>query len=95
MENLVVGQRVILNREMLGEHVGSIGYVYEEYTDFDGSENSAVSIIFMNGGFDGFSAKEQELFLTPMEVDSRYTMYEFKNVNQVYRDYKNGYWKFK
>lgn len=94
MENLVVGQRVILNREMLGEHIGSIGYVYEEYNDFDGSENNAVSVIFMNGGFDGFSVREQELFLIPLEVDSRYTMYEFKNVNQVYKDYQNGYWQF-
>lgn len=94
MENLVVGQKVLLAKAMLGEPVGSIGYVYEEYTDFDGSENNAVSIIFMNGGYDGFSVKEQELFLMPLEVDSRYTMYEFRNVNQLYRDYKNGYWKF-
>ena len=62
MENLVVGQRVILNREMLGEHVGSIGYVYEEYTDFDGSENSAVSIIFMNGVSTAFQQRNKNYF---------------------------------
>lgn len=94
MENLVVGQRVILNREMLGEHVGSIGFVYEVYNDFDNSDLNAVSIIFQGGGYDGFSASDQELYLTPLEVDSRYTMYNFKNVNQVWRDYKSGYWKF-
>ena len=94
MENLVVGQRVILNREMLGEHVGSIGFVYEVYQDFDYSDLSAVSIIFQSGSFDGFSVKEQEAFLIPLEVDSRYTMYNFKNVNQVWKDYQNGYWKF-
>ena len=94
MENLVVGQRVILNREMLGEHVGSIGFVYEVYQDFDYSDLSAVSIIFQSGSSDGFSVKEQEAFLIPLEVDSRYTMYNFKNVNQVWKDYQNEYWKF-
>lgn len=29
-----------------------------------------------------------------LNVDQRYSMYEFKNVNQVWRDYQNGYWKF-
>lgn len=94
MENLVVGQRVILNREMLGEPVGSIGYVYEVYNDFNDSDLDAISVIFQGGGYDGFSVSDQEMYLTPLEVDSRYTMYEFKNVNQVCKDYRNGYWKF-
>ena len=94
MENLVVGQRVILNREMLGEPVGSVGYVYEVYNDFDYPNLNAVSVIFQGGGYDGFSVKEQEAFLIPLEVDSRYTMYNFKNVNQVWKDYQNEYWKF-
>lgn len=94
MENLVVGQRVILNREMLGEHVGSIGFVYEVYNDFDNQDLNAVSVIFQGGGYDGFSVSDQEAYLTLLEVDSRYTMYEFKNVNQVYKDYQNGYWQF-
>ena len=46
MENLVVGQRVILNREMLGEHVGSIGFVYEVYQDFDYSSFSNINSQF-------------------------------------------------
>lgn len=94
MENLVVGQEVTLKKAMLGEPVGSKGYVYEVYRDFDETEKDAVSIIFRNGGYDGFSVKEQELFLEIGRVDQRYTMYDFKNVNQVYKDHRNGYWQF-
>ncbi len=94
MEKLVVGQEVTLRKAMLGEPVGSKGYVYEVYQDFDEPEKDAVSIIFSNGGYDGFSIKEQELFLEVGRVDQRYTMYQFKNVNQVYKDFQHGYWKF-
>lgn len=93
-KDLVVGQRVTLKREMLGEPIGSVGYVYEIYRDFDESNLNGASIIFMNGGYDGFSAEEQGLYLEIGDVDQRYSMYEFKNVNQVWRDYKNGYWRF-
>lgn len=94
MENLVVGQEVTLRKAMLGEPVGSKGYVYDVYQDFDEPEKDAVSIIFSNGGYDGFFIKEQELFLEVGRVDQRYTMYQFKNVNQVYKDFQHGYWKF-
>lgn len=94
MENLVIGQEVRLKREMLGESVGSKGYVYEVYEDFDDSDLNAVSIIFEKGGYDGFSASDQEEFLEIGRVDQRYTMYQFKNVNQVQRDFNNGYWEF-
>lgn len=94
VENLVVGQKVILNREMLGEPVGSVGYVYEEYQDFDNPNKRGVSIIFMNGGYDRFSYKEQEMYLTPLRVDSRYSTYFFSGVINVWRDYRNGYWDF-
>lgn len=92
--NLVVGQRVMLKRAMLGEPMGSLGYVYETYRDLDNPSLCGASIVFMNGGYDGFSAEEQSLFLNIGDVDQRYSMYEFKNVNQVWRDYQNGYWKF-
>lgn len=94
MDNLTVGQEVRLKKSMLGEPVGSKGYVYEVYNDFDNPDSNAVSIIFSGGGYDGFSVSDQELFLEVGRVDQRYCMYEFKNVNQVLKDYKNGYWKF-
>lgn len=92
--DLVVGQKVILKRSMLGEHVGSVGYVYETYRDFDSPDYRGASIIFMGGGYDGFSLEEQGLYLDVGDVDQRYSMYQFKNVNQVWRDYQNGYWQF-
>lgn len=94
MDNLVVGQIVYLNREMLGEPVGSKGFVYEVYQDFEDHNLNAVSIIFQNGGYDGFSFEDQKLFLEVGRVDPRYSTYEFKNVNQVWKDYRDGYWQF-
>lgn len=93
-DDLVVGQKVILKKSMLGEHVGSVGYVYETYHDFDDSNCRGASIIFMGGGYDGFSVEEQNLYLEIGDVDQRYSMYEFQDINRVWRDYKNGYWKF-
>ncbi len=89
--NLRVGSKVRLLRAMLGERVGSIGFVYEEYNI---GGHRGVSIIFSAGGYDGFSEDEQKNFLEYVEEDSRYSNYEFKNVMQLSRDYDNGYWKF-
>ena len=94
MDGLVVGQKVALTKAMMNESVGSIGFVYEEYQDFDNPQGTGVSIIFQNGSYDGFSVEEQKLFLEILPVDQRYTMYDFKNVNILMRDYENGYWKF-
>lgn len=90
---LTVGSRVILLRDMMREKVGSIGFVVEEYPDFDKNGNG-VSIIFQNGSFDGFSVNEQNLFLQNLGVDSRYERYPFEHVMKVNKDYRNGYWKF-
>ncbi len=93
-DNLVVGQKVILKKDMLGEPVGSVGFVYEIYQDFENPDSVGVSVIFMNGGYDGFSFEEQNLYLEIGDIDQRYSMYEFKNVNRLWRDYQNGYWSF-
>jgi len=89
-----IGMKVILLRQMLGNNVGAVGYVVEEYTDFDDKNKKGVSIVFSNGAIDGFSADEQRRFLQCLDVDPRYSMYEFNNVNQVWRDFKNNYWRF-
>jgi hypothetical protein len=90
---LTVGSKVILLRSMLGEPIGSIGYVFSTYADFDDAGTGA-QIIFQNAGLDGFSVKEQELYLEFVENDPRYSCYDFKNVNQVDRDFRAGYWEF-
>ena len=93
-DNLVVGQRVILKIRIMNEPVGSVGFVFSEYPDFDDPTKTGVQIVFQNGFYDGFSHKEQCEILEIGRVDSRYSTYKFENVNQVWRDYKNGYWKF-
>lgn len=78
---------------MLGNPVGTIGYVFNEYPDYN-ADSVGVQIIFPNGNYDGFSAHEQKDYLRFIGFDLRYDCYEFKNVMQVSRDFNNGYWKF-
>jgi hypothetical protein len=97
MENkkmeLTIGSKVILRRAMLGESVGSTGFVFDLYSDFDGLGHGA-QIIFRGGGLDGFGCKEQDIYLEFVENNLKYSSYEFKNVGQVDRDYRAGYWEF-
>ena len=91
--DLVVGSKVLLKKSMMNEKEGSVGYAFSEYDDFDGL-GTGVQIIFQNGSLDGFSVKEQNLYLENLGVDQRFSMYDFKNVNQVYSDWRKGYWRF-
>jgi len=93
--NSLIGMKVILKRRMLGENVGAIGYVFNEYPDFDDPEKLGVQVIFEKGGFDGFSVEEQNLYLEFKEIDARYSGYKFVNVSCVIIDYRNGYWNFR
>lgn len=93
MSNMI-GTIFKLNRPMLGMPKGSMGYVFNQYQDFDNPNKIGVQIIFSNGNYDGFSAMEQEVFLEKIGVDPRYTEYFFENVMQVSRDYLEGYWKW-
>lgn len=74
---------------MMNDKKGAVGYVYEEYG------KASVSCVFENGSYDGFSPDEQEWLLSAGEVYLSYTAYEFKNVTQVGKDYRDGYWDFK
>lgn len=90
----MIGMRVKLKTHMLGNPCGTIGYVFNEYPDFDGSEITGKQIIFANGQYDGFSALEQDLFLEMGEIDPRCSMFIFKNVMQVSQEYHDGFWNF-
>lgn len=90
----MIGQRVTLKTPMLGNPVGTIGFVFNEYPDFDGSDITGKQIIFENGNFDGFSAIEQELYLMMGDVISDYSMFIFKHVMQVNQEYRDGFWDF-
>jgi hypothetical protein len=79
---------------MLGNPVGTRGYVFNEYTDMDDISKLGVQIIFPNGNYDGFSYAEQKEFLKQVGFNLDYSIYEFKNVMQVSRDFDAGYWKW-
>ena len=90
----MIGQKVTLKISMLGNPAGAIGFVFDEYQDFDGSSVSGKQIIFANGQYDGFSAEEQELYLDMGEVVPEYSMFRFKHVMQVSQEYHDGFWTF-
>lgn len=49
------------------------------------------TILFENGGYDGFSAEEVDMFLDKVDaIDTTAQQYSFKNVMQLTRDYEKG-----
>jgi len=58
-----IGTIVKLKKEMLGNLPGTLGVVFNVYDDFDYPDKLGAQVIFQNGDYDGFSIKEQILFL--------------------------------
>lgn len=90
----MIGWMFRLKVAMLGNQAGAVGYVFNQYPDFDDPNEIGVQVIFPNGDFDGFSVEEQKLFLEPIHPVLEYAGYEFKHVIQVSRDFEAGYWDF-
>jgi hypothetical protein len=90
----MIGQKVILKRHCLGNPVGTVGYVFNEYPDFDEPDKMDVQVVFQNGACSKFSVTEQFLFLKFESPMPEYAEYKFKNVMQVRRDFESHYWKF-
>ncbi len=85
---MIVGDQVKLTKAMLGNDIGTLGYVYEEYGI------NGVSVVFENGSYDGFSEWEQDNFLEFVRHIRQYQNYIFTSVMEVTRDYERGYWAF-
>jgi hypothetical protein len=94
MHTKMVGCKFMLKRNILGNPVGTVGFVFNEYPDFDDHSKLGIQIIFPNGEYDGFSIREQEEFLEQVGYDWRCAGYIFSNVIQVSKDFDNGFWKF-
>jgi len=90
----MIGMRFRLKREILGNSAGTIGYVFNQYPDFDVDGEFGFQIIFRNGDYDGFSFNERELYLEEDGFEEKYVDYEFQNVMQVSQDFADGYWNF-
>lgn len=94
MKTTMMGWQVKLKKAMLGNEVGAIGYVFNEYQDFDNETKSGVQVIFQNGEYDGFSVEEQGLYLEMIHPILDYAEYEFNNIMQTLRDFNAKYWDF-
>jgi len=91
---LNVGDVITLEVPLLGNSVGARGVVYNTYTDFEDDTERGTSIIFENGEYDGFSIKEQDIYLR--EADVQYIPfyirgYRFTNVMKLSKDYDGGF----
>ena len=83
-----VGTVVTAKRECSLFNVGAKGVCYEIYTIGD---RQGYSFIFENGGYDGFSPDEVEIFLEASSiVDFDVAQYNFANVLTLSKDYDNG-----
>ena len=82
-----VGDLYVLTRHGLGNPAGTLGVCYEVYK-LDGCPG--YSFIFANGGYDGFSPSEVNMFLIRIGRDESVADYEFTNVMKLTEDFDNG-----
>jgi len=84
---MLVGTVVRLKVHCLGNPAGTLGVCYDKY-ELDGREGHA--FIFENGNYDGFGPEEVNDCLEVLTVHEQSTIYKFKNVMQLSRDFENG-----
>jgi len=84
---ICVGTIVKLITPCLENPAGTLGVCYEEYDIGDGH---GVSIIFKNGNYDGFSPRDQSMFLEVVGYALDLSDYKFTNVMRLSKDYKEG-----
>ena len=93
-DNGMIGSVWALKVDCLGNPAGTLGYCFEEYKDYEIRGATGIQVIFPNGEYCGFSAKEQEEFFDFVNYDMRYVYYKFTNVINVSLDFNKGYWKW-
>lgn len=73
---------------------GEVGVVYEVYDRIAPGERWGVSVIFEKGRYDGFSAREVALMLTPLAMQADYLAdYMFENVTRLSKHYRTLHFK--
>lgn len=90
----MIGDVYKLKQYMMGNDEGSIGYVYDEYPDFNDPREKGVCVIFENGEYCGFSKDETDAFLELVGHEPLYEGYQFKSVIFLSMDYEEEYWKW-
>lgn len=85
-----VGMLVKIKRGFLGEPKNVLGYIYENYTDFNNHREKGCSVITENGvNLGGFSFDEQDMFLEYVENTNHH--YNFTNLINLNKDYRSGW----
>lgn len=92
----MVGDKYRATRDFLaiGVTAGEVGYVIQEYEDFDDPSKMGFQIIFEKGGYDGFGFSEQEMFLEFLGHSLEHEGYIFRNVIELAEDWRTGTWNF-
>ena len=86
--NIRVGTLAVAKRDSGVCREDDLGVCYEVYT-LNGRPGYA--FIFERGGFDGFSPRDVEMFLEPLElVVPSVASYQFTNVLKLVRNYRTG-----
>jgi hypothetical protein len=88
MTEIRVGTLATAKRDSAICSVGELGVCYDIYTI---GSRPGYSFIFEQGGYDGFSPEDIELFLEVTDVVfPSIASYTFENVTQLERDFHNG-----
>ena len=86
--NIRVGTLAVAKRGSGVCKEGEVGVCYEVYTL---QSRPGYSFIFEKGGFDGFSPRDVEMFLEPLDVVvPSVAGYAFIDVNRLVQDYRRG-----
>lgn len=89
-EAFPVGMVVTNGRPVLGARAGSLGVVYEHYAI--GAKHFGVSILFVNGAYDGFSEQCLEMTeINPVRFEESVANYEFTGVDDLMDNFRRGY----
>ena len=87
---LFIGDVVELKVPLLNNPAFTRGCVYEEY---DLCAGPGVSIIFVNGEYDGFSPEEQDLMVEKVGHCADCEDFYFSNVMVLFDHFDDGYFK--
>lgn len=89
-DKIIVGTLVVAKRRTRICEQGERGVCFDVY-DFGKIDFEGYSIIFQNGGYEGFTPNEVDRDLQILDrVDDAIANYEYANARQLMMDFKNG-----